>query len=56
MNPIQTSTVSVAVIVAGLISLADRVLVEGGRLVFLYPIEREIYNKQNIAGILIPNF
>lgn len=36
-----TLTVSVDYIVNGLVGLANRVLSPGGRLVFLYPIERE---------------
>ncbi|KAL4471452.1 hypothetical protein ABPG74_008345 [Tetrahymena malaccensis] len=51
-----TLTVSVDYIVNGLVRLANRVLTPGGRLVFLYPIEREHYNSTGIEKLNYPNF
>jgi len=49
-------SVSVDSIVSGLVGLGSRILVPGGRLVFLYPIEREVYNESTISHLKYPNF
>lgn len=47
---------SVDSIVEGLVDLANKILVPGGRLVFLYPIDREVYNSKGISNLKYPNF
>lgn len=49
-------SVSVDSIVSGLVGLGSRILAPGGRLVFLYPIEREIYDIAGISHLKYPNF
>lgn len=52
----QTISISVDSIVNGLVGLANRLLVPGGRLVFLYPIDRDTYNISGLADLSFPNF
>jgi len=43
-------------IVEGLVALANRVLIPGGKLVFLYPMDKDKFVSKGLSQFIFPNF